>query len=72
MSFVNAVDTLNNCRRIKVLAGVNADYPYTVEQVAEAGMLVMDQLTGQNKKLAEELKLVKQQLSAANARAAKQ
>lgn len=71
-AYDTAVETIQRCKKIREMAGVNADYPYTATQLAEAGLAIFEHLGAANLKLAEDLKLAGQQKRAAEARAQKQ
>lgn len=67
MNIVEGLRILNDCARIKKLVGLNANYPYTLEQVVDAALIVKQEIDGFN----ERVKLAEQRMRAAEARAAK-
>jgi hypothetical protein len=71
MTIVQALAIINDCARIKKLAGGLAMYPYSVEQVVEAALEISHELRAQTSALQEQLKTVNAQLRMSNARAAK-
>lgn len=71
MNIVQALAIVNDCVRIKKLVGMNADYPYTVEQIAEAAQEMHRTLSAELTHVKDQLSAAQAQLRAANARAAK-
>lgn len=71
MNIIEASRILNDCVRIQKLAGLQALYPYTIEQLADAGMAIKTTLEAQVMDLRSALKLAEMQKRAAEARAKK-
>jgi hypothetical protein len=71
MNILDASRILNDCQRIQKLAGLQAMYPYTIEQLAEAGMSIKTTLEAQLTETRAALKLSDMQKRAAEARSKK-
>lgn len=71
MNIVQALAVVNDCARIKKIAGQLAMYPYSTDQLAEAALEIHHGLTQELNLVKDQLSVVKKQLSMANARAAK-
>jgi len=71
MNIAQALAIVNDCARIRKLAGQLAMYPYSTDQLAEAALMIHDTMAAERNLALDQLSVVKKQLSMANARAAK-